>query len=250
MVRTSPIVNPATFIKSGVQYTAFNRNYSITPTLVSLSAQNAGTINGGSVVSITGTNFYAGMTSTLGTVSVTSATTATITTNSGTAGTFPFYVQNAASPKSNSINYVYIAHPTTPSISPIDGPVSTTQAATITSSNLGYGYTDVPVNVYVGGLTTTSVVVTNATTITCVIPSGGTLGAASVVVDVDGALATGSNMYTFRGVPVVSSVSQNAGTINGSTVINVVGTGFVSGMTSTLGTVSSVTATTCSITTN
>jgi hypothetical protein len=50
-------------------------------------------------------------------------------------------------------------------------------------------------------------------------------------------------------IPEVLSFTPKSGTVSGLTAVSVTGAGFLAGMTSTLGMVSNITATTCTITT-
>ena len=166
--------------------------------LVTAVSQNAGTINGGSVVTVYGQNFFVGMTSTLGAVTNVAGGTATITTSSHAAGAVSWTLTNTDGSTSSSQTFTYLAHPGTPSISPSSGPDNATQAVTVTSSALPYGFTGVPFSITVGGLSLTSLTATASTTATGTIPSGGADGTADVVVHVDGVSATASGIYTFE----------------------------------------------------
>lgn len=194
------------------------------PTIATVS-QNAGTIDGATAVSVTGTGFQVGMTSALGTVSAITSSTCTITTGAQSAGAFTWTVTTSSGSAANQ-TFTYLAHPGTPSIAPTSGPDNATQAATFTSTSLPFGFTGVPFSVTVGGLTVTSLTATASTTATGTIPSGGADGTANVVVSVDGKTATGSGIYTFQAPPTLTFTAPNFGSAAGGWTIKLTGTNF------------------------
>ena len=196
--------------------------------LVTAVSQNAGTINGGSAVTVYGENFLVGMTSTLGTVTKVAGGTATITTSSHAAGAVSWTLTNTDGSTSSSQTFTYLAHPGTPSISPSSGPDNATQAVTVTSSALPYGFTGVPFSITVGGLSLTSLTATASTTATGTIPSGGADGTADVVVHVDGVSATASGIYTFAGAPTITKIDIDFASANGGESRTITGTGLSS----------------------
>src|SRR6202041_1317015 len=79
-----------------------------------------------------------------------------------------------------------------------------------------------------------NVVVVNSTTITATTP-GGSAGAVTVTVTVNGQSATLTNGFTYVVAPTVSSVSPNSGRTLGGTAVTITGTNFGAGATVTFG---------------
>jgi hypothetical protein len=205
----------------GVTATGSGAYTFIDPLVVSTVSQNAGKAAGGSTVNITGTGFVGGMASSLGSLSGITGTTATITTNSGSAGSSPWTLSYLTQ-SSSSQPWTYLAAPGTPSVSPTSGASNVTTAATFTSTNLPFGFTGVPFSITVGGGAVTGLSATASTTATGTIPTG-TIGAADVVVSVDGVTATGSGAYTYLSPATITSVTPNIGSAAGGWVIQIAG---------------------------
>ena len=182
---------------------------SLAPRVTGLS-QDGGTINGGDVISVTGVNFIAGMTSTLGTVSAITPTSCTITTNAMSAGLFGFTLSTSIG-VSGAVGFTYLANPTTPSVSPSTGGNLVATAVTVTSAGLPFNVS-CPFSITVNGVALTSLVATSLTTATGIIPAApATTGAVNVVVSVDGVTATGLGAYTFfESLPAISGTVTTA----------------------------------------
>lgn len=218
--------------------TIFNGNqfsYTVIPTITGLSAI-AGPCAGGTTVIITGTEFY----------DVTSVTfagvSASFTVNSPTQITAitppniacdctPIDVRvttcAGTSPITLADKFIYtnfIGNIT--GIVPPSGPPEGGTAVTIT----GTGFSGNP-TVYFGSNPATSVVVVNSTTITAVTPAGTACTTVPVVVlqcdTSTGSPGGGSASFTYvAGVPSVSLVSPNTGSLTGGTIVTITGTGF------------------------
>ncbi len=192
------------------------------PTVTSV-APNSGSTAGGTVVTITGTNFAAGATVTLGGIAATNVTavngtTITATTPAGSAGTVPVTVTNSNG-LSGSLSgaFTYAGPPTVSSISPNSGTTLGGTAVMITGTNFAGGAT-----VTFGGTAATNVVVVNGTTITATTPVG-SAGAVTVTVTnpgpQNGSLANGYTYVTTAGLTAPGNFS---GALMGTSVPTVV----------------------------
>ncbi|MDP2327112.1 MAG: IPT/TIG domain-containing protein, partial [Dehalococcoidia bacterium] len=181
---------------------------------VTAIAPATGSSAGGTAITLTGTNFIAGMTVRIGgvfatEVKVTGLTTATAVTPAGTAGVATVVVTNADAQTATLANagFTYIDPPAVTSITPVAGPDSGGTAIVIAGSGFATGVT-----VTVGGTTATGVVLVDSTRITAVVPAGtaGTAGAAPVVVtSADGLASAGTHNFVY---------TATAGTITAGSV--------------------------------
>jgi len=217
-----------------MQMVAF-RAAPVGPTVSSVSP-NTGPVGGGTVVTITGTNFASGATVKFGTQAATSvtfqsATQILATTPAGVAGAVTVTVTAGGQSGSLASGFTYVATPTVSGVSPSSGTTSGGTGVTITGTNFVAGAT-----VKFGTVTATNVTVTNSTTITATTPAG-SAGAVTVTVTNPGAL-TGSltNGFTYVVIPTVSGVSPNTGPVGGGTAVTITGTNFASGATVMFGT--------------
>jgi hypothetical protein len=162
----------------------------------------SGPTSGGTTVTLTGTNFAAGATVTIGgaaatSVVVASATSITAVTPAGAAGARDVRVTlsgGQAVTRTGGFTYTTpTVSPTLSAISPVSGPVAGGTAVTLTGTNFAAGAT-----VTVGGAAAGSVVVVSSTRITAVTPAGAA-GARDVRVTLSGgqtATRTGGFTYT------------------------------------------------------
>ena len=201
-----------------------------TPTVVSVTP-NSGPATGGTPVTITGTNFAAPATVTIGgaaasNVVVASSTQITATTPAGSAGSATVTVTVGGQSGSLSSAFTYGVPATVSSISPSSGSTAGGTAVTITGTNFAAGAT-----VTIGPNAATNVVVVSSTQITATTPAG-SAGAATVTVTNPG-VQGGSlvNGFTYAAPPTVSGISPNSGPTAGGTAVTITGAGFVSGAT-------------------
>jgi len=169
------------------------------PTLTAVSPAS-GPVAGGTAVTLTGTNFAAGATVTIGgspatSVVVAGATSITAVTPAGAAGARDVTVTVSGQAATRTGGFTYTASTVTPtlsSVSPVSGPAAGGTALTLTGTNFAAGAT-----VTVGGAAATSVVVVSSTRITAVTPAGAA-GARDVRVTSGGQAAalTGGFTYT------------------------------------------------------
>jgi hypothetical protein len=201
------------------------------PTLSSVSP-TSGTTAGGTVITLTGTNFVSGATVRVGGTSATgvtflSATQLRATTPAGTAGLRAVQVTN---PDTQSVTlnnaYTYAAPaPTLTSVSPTSGSTAGGTTITLNGTNFVSGAT-----VRVGGTAATGVTFLSATQLRATTPAG-TAGLRAVqVTNPDTQSVTLNNAYTYAApAPTLTSVSPTSGTTAGGTTITLNGTNFVSG---------------------
>ena len=206
-----------------------------TPTITSLSP-STGPPAGGTVVTISGTNFaLSGTTVKFGSTPATNVvvggagTTITATTPASSIGRVNVVVtvpdgQTATLP--NGFTYLGPA-PTVTGISPNFGPPAGGQAVTISGTNFRAGAT-----VQIGSGTASAVSVPNGSTITALTPPG-PLGMANVTVtnQEDGQSATLAGGYTYVGPPIVNSLDKTAGPLAGGQIVTISGSGFRPGAT-------------------
>jgi hypothetical protein len=177
-----------------------------TPTVTGVSP-NSGSAAGGTVVTISGTNFISGAAVTFGStaatsVSVANSTTITATTPANAIGAVTVTVTNAGGSGgslANAFTYVAGSAPTVTKVFPNNGPTSGGTGVTITGANFISGAT-----VTFGTTSATSVTVTSSTTLLATSPAG-TAGAVTVTVTNPGGLS-GSlvNSFTYTTAVAIS----------------------------------------------
>jgi hypothetical protein len=204
-----------------------------TPPAITSVTPATGPAAGGTVVTITGTDFAAGASVTFngvaGTnVTVTGTTTITVTTPGGSPGPVTILITNPDG-LGTSIGGVFSylgAAPTITSVTPASGTSLGGTTVTITGTDFQGGAT-----VRFGGTLATAVTVVSSTTITASTPAmvPGTVHVQ--VTNPDTQTSTLLNAFTFTPLttPTISSVSPTSGTTGGGTSVTITGTGFVAG---------------------
>lgn len=226
--------------------------YQGAPTISAISPA-VGASAGGTTVTVTGTNFLASATVSIGgtncgSVSVTSATTLTCVTGVHAAGTGTITVTNTDSQSGTGSSYLYQDAPTVTSVSPATSPTTGGQAITVTGTGFLTGAV-----VKIGTTSCASVTVVDSTTITCTTAAkaGGTYDL--TVTNTDTQVGTLTNGFAYQGAPTVTTVSPSLGDVGGGQVITITGTNFLAGALVTIGgtscAVSSVAATSITCTT-
>jgi hypothetical protein len=212
--------------------------YEDAPTAVSLSP-TYGPSAGGTLVTITGTNFVAGDTTVTingttipaGSVTVSSSTSLTFTTPAHAAGNVTVSVSTSGGTTSNiSGGFTYEDAPTATSLTPAFGPSAGGTSVTITGTNFVAGNTTVTIGGTV--IPVGSVTVNSATSLTFSTPAH---AAGNVAVSVSTSGGTSSNIsggFTYEDVPTASSLNPTSGTTAGGTSVTITGTNFVAGNTS------------------
>jgi hypothetical protein len=211
------------------------------PTLTSVTP-NQGTQGATVAVTLTGTNFVAGATVTVGgggvtinnlvVVSSTSLTANFVLDPAAAVGLRTVTVTTAAGPSGPRIFTIIPGAPTLTSVTPSQGIRGTTVAVTLTGTNFIVGATTVNVG---AGMTVNTVVVVNATSLTANFVLDPATGAGPRIVTVTTAGGTsapqGFTISLPPSPPTLTSVSPNQG-IRGETIaVTLTGTNFVAGAT-------------------
>ncbi len=168
------------------------------PTVLSVSP-SSGSDNGGTSVTITGTNFVSGAAATFGgtdasNVTVVSSTSMTATTRANTAGAVTVLVTNPNGQSGSLTNgYTYTANPMITSVSPSSGSVSGGTSVTITGTNFASGAT-----VTFGGTAATKVTFVSGTSITATTPAHAAGGVNVVVTNSNGLSGMLTNGFIYN----------------------------------------------------
>ncbi len=207
--------------------------YVATPTVTGVSP-STGSTAGGTVVTITGTNFVAGAAVTFGgkaatNVVVVSSTSITATTPTGSAGAATVTVTVGGQSGSLTGGFTYAVIPTVTGVSPNTGSTAGGTTVTITGANFATGAT-----VTFGGTGATNVVVVSSTSITATVPAK-SAGAVTVTVTVNGQSGSLTSGFTYVATPTVTGISPGTGSTAGGTGVTITGTNFVAGATVTFG---------------
>lgn len=170
--------------------------YTSGPTISAVSP-NVGSTSGGSLVTITGTNFASGSIVTFDGVSATDVNVinsglVTARTPAHAAGTVSVAVISSAGQAVRTNAYTYQAAATVTRIAPISGPTSGGSVVLITGTN----FTS-PMTVTFGGTPASNVVVLNSTTIQATTPARSAGTATVQVKSADGATAVGSLSFAY-----------------------------------------------------
>ena len=202
-------------------------NVAAAPTVTGVSPVSGPTA-GGTVVTVTGTNFTGTPTVTFGgtacsSVNRNSATSLTCTTNARVAGAVTVVVTNPdtqSASKANAYTYLNPA-PTVTGVSPTSGPAAGGTNVTVT----GTGFTGTP-TVSFGGSACNSVNRTSSTSLTCTTTAHAAGAVTVTVTNADTQQGSKSTAFTYVDAPTVLSVSPNSGPTPGGTSVTLTGTGF------------------------
>ncbi len=209
--------------------------YTSTAPTVSNVSPNIGPTSGGTVITLTGINYAAGATVSVGGtpasgVTVLSSTSITATTPAHAAGAVSVTVMNTDGQSGTlTSGFTYqLPAPTVVSVTPVSGPTTGGTPITISGTNFTASAT-----VSLGSSAATGVVIVNSTTITATTPAHAA-GAVNVTVtnsDGQGASLTNGFTYISTPAPTVSSVSPNTGWTTGGTAVTITGANFAAGAT-------------------
>ena len=201
------------------------------PATVTGLSPTSGPTAGGTLVTITGTNFsgvtfvkFGGTAATLFTVS--SATSITAVAPARGAGSVHVRVTTSAgtSVTSAADRYTYVSPPIVRTVRPASGPTAGGTRVAITGSNFS-GATAVRFGASVATLFT----VNSSTSITAVAPAG-TLGSVDITVTTSAGTSANSAAdrytYTYSGVAAVTGLSPNGGPTTGGTLVTITGANF------------------------
>jgi hypothetical protein len=226
-------------IDAAVGVCIFPYSGSTPPPAVASISPIMGRAAGGTGVTVTGTGFQAGASLYFGdlvgstpltSVNVVTSTTITGTTTAHPAGAVDVVVSNPDQQSSSLLGgFTYRPDPTVTAVSPASGSHLGGTPVTITGTNFVS-----PATVTLGGAVATGVTVTSPTRITAT-TAGHLPGVVDVVVSSPGNLSgTLTGGFTYL-PPTVTSISPNGGSAAGGTLVTIMGSGFSSPATVTLG---------------
>ena len=233
-IGVSAITVTNTDAQSGSLGGAFTYTAATAPAVTSVTP-SAGTVAGGTTITIVGTGFVAGSTVTFGGIP-----SSIVTVNSATFITAVTPPQSVAGPVSITVTspdsqsgtmgaaYTYSLRPapTLSTVAPPNGPAKGGTAITLTGSNFLVGAT-----VTVGSARATNVVVASSASITAIAPPGvaGTVPITVTNPDAQaGSIANGFT-YTPNPAPTIGTITPADGPIAGGTSLTITGSGFVNG---------------------
>ncbi len=204
--------------------------------VVNLLQPSRGTTSGGTVVTLTGSNFTGATAVSFGgtpatTFTVNSDAQITAVAPAHAAGNVNVTVTTPAGTSSASAGnlYTYSDVPTITSIVPTGGPLSGGNTVTIN----GTSFTNTTAVTF-AGVPATSFTINSDNVITAVAPSSGAEGSVNLVVTTPAGSA--STPYLYTDAPVVSGLSPNGGTPSGGTVVTITGSNFANATAVTFGT--------------
>jgi len=209
------------------------------PTITSVSPSTLDAA-GGATVSIAGTNFVSGVTVKFDTLSATavsfvSATQLTAIAPAHAAGSATVTVTNPDAQSARTTVTYIVPPPAIASVTPATGPNSGGTAITILGNGFQAGAT-----VTIGTRTAVAVTVVDASTITATTPLGPSNDQIGIAQDVvvhnpDGSTATKTGAFAYTLAPLtISSISPNNGGPKGGNSVTIRGTGFTTGVTTTV----------------
>lgn len=205
----------------------------VAPSVSALSPVR-GPAAGGQIVTVTGSNFLAGLTTVTvggttipaGQVNVVSTTQLTFTTPAHAAGAVSVTVGNAVG-SSAAKTYTYLPKPAIRALYPASGPSTGGKVISIT----GTGFVPGATTVKFGSSTVAagSVTVTGTTRLTLKTPKRAA-GSVSVTVTTPGGTSS-AKTYVYRAAPAVTSLSKTRGATAGGRSLTIKGARFVGGQT-------------------
>jgi hypothetical protein len=183
----------------------------------------AGSLSGGTSVTITGTGFAGATAVDFGStpatnLTVISNTTITVDSPAGN-GMVGVNVTTPGGTSTSPPEFTYVAAPTVSGITPTGGPATGGTMVTIS----GLGFTDATA-VEFGTTPATTFTLVSASAITAESPAG--TGTVDVTVTTPGGTSAASASDRFAYAPTVSAISPAAGPTGGGTLVTITGTGF------------------------
>lgn len=209
----------------GFTYTSGGGNAA--PTFASI-APASGSTAGGTLVTIAGSGFYAGVTVTVGGTLATGLTlvsgaSLTCTTPAGAAGAANVVVTNADAQSATGTGaFTFVAPPAISGIAPANGPQSGGITVTISGTGFVSGAT------VTFGPTAATVTSFSATALEVTLPVSASSGAVTVTVT-NPDTQNDTTSFTYDPPPAPTSVSPSAGPLAGGNTVTVIGTNFVNG---------------------
>lgn len=208
--------------------------YVAAPTVTAISP-NHGPVQGGTVVTLTGTGFLPNASVSIGgvpafAVTVTSATSATAITNGAPAGVGDVVFTNADTQRGTlPMAFTFDPAPTMVSVSPVSGSSAGGTRVTLTGTGFLPGAT-----VLFGTDPSPMVTVMSSTSVQAEAPPHA-VGVVSISVrNTDNQLADLPRAFRYVDPPTLTAVGPNTGDVSGGTLITLTGTGFTPGSTVTL----------------
>jgi hypothetical protein len=209
----------------------------IVPTLTSVSPAS-GPTSGGTVITLTGTNFASGATVSVNgapatSVTFVSATQVRATTPAGAAGARTVLITLPSGQSASLASaFTYVPPPAVTSVSPTSGPIAGGTTITVNGTGFVSGAT-----VRVNNVAATGVTFLSSTQLRAVTPAG-TAGARAVqVTNPDGQLGSLASAFTYTSTPspTLTTISPASGPVAGGTAVTLTGTSFAAGTTVTIG---------------
>jgi hypothetical protein len=217
---------------------AFTYGAAPAPTVTAPLSPASGPITGGTVVTITGTNFQSGATVTFGataagSVTVVSSTQIRAVTAPASAGLVNVTLTNPDTQSVTVFNgYTYVGPPTVTGANPNSGPAAGGTTVVISGTNFQNGAT-----VLFGSAVSSSVIFNGATQLTVVAPANSSGTVSITVRNPDNQFGSLASAYTYvaNPAPTVTAVTPNIGPSSGLDtsgnpfVVTVTGTNFMAG---------------------
>ena len=234
---TAPLAPSGYWVMQMATFKFQSKGAGAAPAVSSISP-SSGSTNGGTAVTISGSNFAAGATVSLGgtlatNVSVVNSASITATTPAHATGTVNVVVTNTDGQSGTlSSGFTYTStSPTVTSVSPNSGPTGGGTAVTIGGTNFLSG-----AGVSFGGTAASNVTVVNSTSINATTPAHAAGTVNLVVTNPGGQSGTLTNGFNYVSTaPVISSISPTSGTANGGTSVTISGSNFAAGATVSFG---------------
>ena len=198
----------------------------ITPPVISDISPPDGSILGGNIVTITGTNLT-GATSVLfgkaaaTNITVVDDTTLTCRTPLNKAGAVGVIVRTGGGPSNTFASFTFVTPASITGILPLSG---STNGGTLVTLK-GKDFTGAT-SVTIGGVEATSFTVVSATAITCITPARISAGGVGIIVTTAGGQSKQFSFYNYITPPVITSLSPSSGSTVGGTIVTITGTNF------------------------
>ncbi|MFC5457339.1 beta strand repeat-containing protein [Prosthecobacter fluviatilis] len=221
------VTTPSGTVSSNL-YTYVQPAPTVTATMANGASPARGSTLGGTLLTVTGTNFTGAGSVTIGgvpatNVTVLSSTSLTCITPAGSLGAVSVAVTTVGGTSADNTLFTYeLAVPHVTDISPASG----TSAGGTTVTLTGRSFTGAT-SVTFGGVAATRLVVLNDNTLTCTTPVGSAGTVQHVVVTTPNGASTDTITFNYvLALPTVSSISPPIGPAAGSTTVTIRGTYF------------------------
>ena len=223
----------------GVGHTTMTGTFSVaaaTPPAITNFQPTTGSTNGGTAVTITGTNFQSGATVKFGnlaatSVNVQSATSVVATSPAQGAGAVTITVTNPDGQSATANGFTYVVPgPSASSIAPPSGPTNGGTSVTITGANFQPGA------MVTFGAKSAFVTLSNSSTLIVSTPAAVANEQQGVPLDIkitnpDGQSITLSGAFQYTAAPLsITAISPGSGSNAGGATVSISGTGFTSAL--------------------